>query len=581
MLGLVLLGTTATLAVASAGIADTMGTVNVEQSQNAMRALDADVSDVAFGRQSTRRVDVGGTSGTYTIRSDAGHITVRHREYDNTTDVVLYESDLGAVAYEHEGTRVVYQMGGIWRRDAGSDRGVMVARPTISYREETLRVPVVRVVGKGSMSSGTLAVRQRTDGSSQVYPNRSATYPDGDLYTNPSHSQGEIVVEIQSEFYRAWGPFLEEELNGSATYDHAAETVTVAISARDIDGGRVSGGVFGAITSPSNSGNLDLRSSVKMDSYDSDEGSYSDTTGANGNVTIGYDVTTSSSVDIEGSVNTSGGVTHTNAGWISGDVAYGTHCTSCSGNIGGDITATGESPSSTVLDGYLEDRVDAIDADNDNAGSQSTLTDIETNNCGSGCTLTAGNYSLKKVTLKSSSSELVLDTTDGPINLALGADAGVGSFYVGGGSDVRVVGDHRVNVYVTNRGPDSMIIDTNGGVHVDSDADGDRDYDATRLWVYGPSDGNTTLGASAGLTAAVYAPRGSSGNRTMTIQKNSEYYGAVVGHVDTIENSAQFHYDEALARTWAFPEDAVGADSQHTTVTYLLMSENEVVVEAD
>ncbi|WP_254279796.1 DUF7289 family protein [Haloarcula marina] len=593
MLGLVLLGMTATLVVASAAITDMEGTVNVGQAQNAMRALDSEVSDVGFGMQSTGHVDVGGTAGTYTVRENAGHITIRHVGYEDSHDVVLYQSDMGAVTYEHSGTTIGYQMGGLWKQTGDSDESAMVSRPNIQFRNQTLTMPLVRLTGDGSMSGGSLDVETPVGARSRVYPSSTATYPDGTAYTNPVHGDGTIEIEVQSEFYRAWGEFFRTELNQTVTYDHDTRTVSVSMNASEETtantpdtGSRVAGGVFGAITTTQVSEETRIQSDSVVDSYDSALGGYPGQSGSNGNVTIGSSVKVNDDTSIKGNLNTSGSVELGSSTQVTGDLEYGTSCNGCDpSKVGGSVSSTGQAPTTTAADDYIDDRIADIAADNDNPTAGSTLDDIENSNCGPGstCTLTAGDYHFGGIALNGDDQQLVLDTTDGNINLALDASIGSGNLYLNGGK-IKVIGPGRVNFYVSSTS-DRIELNSDGQITVDTDDDGTRDYSASQVWIYAKSDTDVVINSESGTTAVLYVPRGSSGESAIELNSRSHIYGALVGYVDVINSRSGVHYDEALARTWAIPENAppdTGDGSENTTtVTYLLVSENEVVIEAD
>ncbi|WP_254279795.1 polymer-forming cytoskeletal protein [Haloarcula marina] len=604
MLGLVLLGMTATLVVASAAITDMEGTVNVGQAQNAMRALDGEVSDVGFGMQSTGHVDVGGTAGTYAVRENAGHITIRHVGYENSHDVVLYQSDMGAVTYDHAGTTIGYQMGGLWKQTGDSDESAMVSRPNIQFRNQTFTMPLVRVTGDGSMSGGSLNVETPVGARSRVYPSSTATYPDGTTYSNPLHGGGEIEIEVQSEYYRAWGRFLESELNSTATYDHGTNTVTVAVTVWDDESvtedggggggggdGRVAGGVFGAVTTSDVGDAMRVQDTSYIDSYDSDEGTYADTKSDNGNISIGNSLRADGEdITIEGNINSSGYVELGENAQVTGDLAYGTSCTACDpSKVDGTISATGNGPSLSPADDYIDDRIADIAADNDNAGHEATLDNMENTNCASTCTLTAGDYHLEHIHLNGGEQKVVLDTRDGPINLSL-YSTDSRSVRLKSGAWIEVIGPHRVNIYGASNDA-GFEMNGDGRIEVDADDDGTRDYRAAQVWVYGKSTADLELQSHSGTTGVFYMPRGTSGDSRITMNIDSHVYGAVVGYIEKMKSGSAVHYDEALSRTWAIPENAPagggGDDHGNTdsatpeTMMFIHLSENEVVVEPD
>jgi hypothetical protein len=97
----------------------------------------------------------------------------------------------------------------------------MVSPPEFHYREETLTMPLVTVTGSGTISDSATITRTSTQ---QYFPNTDLD-PD---YENPLEAKN-LVVTVQSEHYEAWGTYFEERTEGTVSYDHPNEEVTIEL----------------------------------------------------------------------------------------------------------------------------------------------------------------------------------------------------------------------------------------------------------------------------------------------------------------------------------------------------------------
>nr|WP_267639665.1 hypothetical protein [Haloarchaeobius amylolyticus] len=254
--------------VASAGIAVFAGTVLTETrstaetntAEAAMLAFEHRVESVAHSEAgaTTVRLPAAGATGVYTLTT--GTITVE------TPSETLLEEDLTAVVYEHPRATFVYEGGGLWKvTEAGT---VVLSTPELSYRDDTLSLPVIAFDGDSDLSSGTLTVAKE-----QPLASASGTvFVDGTPTT----------VTVESPYYTVWAEHFRSFAGSAVVVDAPAQTVSMTF-------------VPGAQTTP----RLDNAAVA--------------TGGADGDIYVG----TGSSV-VDGSVVASGAVTVQGAGAITG-----------------------------------------------------------------------------------------------------------------------------------------------------------------------------------------------------------------------------------------------------------------------
>lgn len=202
----------------AAAFDDSQRDTRVGQAEQAMTQFDSRVAQVALGDSTSKTVGLG--RGDYTIDGSAGSITIEHINYDGDegtdTNETLYEAtDLGAVIYEHGGTKIAYQGGGVWRQDPQGD-AQMVSPPEFYYRSATLTFPIVRIHGEDVRSGDTKAHVSREESAVDIYPNSSDEYGDGSPYSNPV-SNGTIVVTIESEFCEGWRNYFISRTDGEVS----------------------------------------------------------------------------------------------------------------------------------------------------------------------------------------------------------------------------------------------------------------------------------------------------------------------------------------------------------------------------
>jgi hypothetical protein len=465
---------------------------------------------------------------------------------------------LGAVVYSNDNDRIAYQGGGVWREGVGGAR--MISPPEFHYRGATLTLPLVTVGGDEAIDDGVV-VTQPAD-STQHYPDP------GIDRVNPLQN-GLVNVTVHSEYYRAWGTFFEERTEGTAIYDHEAQTATLTLV---VPAGPQT--VSAALAATSAGGEIRLSGSggdtTRTDSYNSSQGDYSSTQTDEGVIATAGDVDVRGNSIVEGTVRSGGFVDVRGSGEVTGDVEYTDGARLRGGTVGGDLEQISGVEGAAPIDTVVEGRYSAVESENNNSEIGVPISGDTLD--GGDQTLGPGSYHLNRIDL--SGETLTLDTGAGErVTLAV-------RDYVQLQNDARIEiqGTGEVYVYVagesTTGDGDHFAIESSGGVVDVADA-----QNATQFWLYGGSDFQGTMDGTSSETlrfeGVIFAPAGEGGSSSFTIDKAEVFGGVVTGTVE-MGNGAVVHYDQALARERAVPED--------TTVvrlTYLHISENPVRVEDD
>jgi hypothetical protein len=250
ILGLTMTAAVGILVVGGDAIQGTQSSSEVGQAEQAMTQFDARAAQVALGDSDSQTVSLGGQGGSYSIQEDVGRVRLLHQNWngtgcdcgtysgskteDNGNTTILYNQTLGALVYESGDSQVAYQGGGVWRKD---DDGAArpVSSPEFHYRDATLTFPLVRVEGSGGAGGQVTATVRRVETTRDIYPNQSETYPDDDReLTNPVH-QGNMTVEVTSDYCEGWREYFEERTDGDVS-ECNGDTVTADIVALGTQG---------------------------------------------------------------------------------------------------------------------------------------------------------------------------------------------------------------------------------------------------------------------------------------------------------------------------------------------------------
>lgn len=566
LLGMVLLMTTVTVAVGGPLFERAQSRVTTEQAELAAGEFSRSVLAVTDGGSPARRVDTGRVRTT--VHPNRGWMRV------STPDETLVNETLGAVRFGEGSSHVVYQGGTIFRVDGESATARRSAY--VSYRDDTLTLSVLGVRG-GPATARSVVTRPR--GSAAVFPR-----PEQNL-TNPIRNES-LTLTVRSRYYRAWGRYFEARFDASPSYAPANHTVTVTFLPVGGDGAVTAGILAGTPTST-----LRLSGGMTTDSYDSSLGPYAGGRGA-GRVVSAGSVELTGGATLEGGLVAAKDVTVDGGGTLDGPLAVGEDLTLTGGGdvdatgtdgarVAGDVTVDwgttfdgpltyggtltdpgGEVPNASAgsvsvsvpsppsIASYHARVVNETRTFNDNAstpavtnGSLDCSRDVDGDPNDDECELTAGSYYLDDLTLDSNE-ELVLNTTDGGIRLVVDGDA-----TLDGASTVRVVGDGRVNLFVTGqyaqRGSGEVV---NAG------------DDAPQFWVYLPPGGSADLTGGGRFVGVLYGPGANVDVGPVPV------YGAIVGDIDLVASGVEIHYDAALRDATPTPPPPGGVPIQYLHV---------------
>lgn len=219
IIGLTLVGAVGIAVFGSVALQGAQDDSRIGQAEQSMVQFDSRAAQVALGDSQTQRVSLGSTSGgTYRVDEDAGSIQLIHEDWDGEgsgDENITERKSLGAVIYEVGDKEIAYQGGGVWRKDDGG-RSQMVSPPEFHYRQATLTLPIIRVTGSGSAAGNVNARTSQIQTGQEVFPDTSETYPDGEPYQNPV-AQGNMTVEVQSEYCEGWRRYLEQRTDGEVS----------------------------------------------------------------------------------------------------------------------------------------------------------------------------------------------------------------------------------------------------------------------------------------------------------------------------------------------------------------------------
>jgi hypothetical protein len=232
MLAVATIGVTAVVALGGEALTNTQSTADLQRTEHAMTLLDSRGAMAALGESDSQQVTLAGTGrGTYEVSEGTSWIRVKHVNFTDGNNETVFNESLGSVRYTNGETDITYEGGGVWRTEG--DATVMVSPPEFHYRDQTLTMPLVRVVGSDTASGRITAdVSPVGDASevTRVYPNESLTYPapHGEPYDNPVKN-GTVIVTVHSDQYRGWATYFEERTEGKLSVNDANQTASVEL----------------------------------------------------------------------------------------------------------------------------------------------------------------------------------------------------------------------------------------------------------------------------------------------------------------------------------------------------------------
>ncbi|PSP94379.1 hypothetical protein BRC91_06210 [Halobacteriales archaeon QS_4_62_28] len=539
VIAIVIGGTTVILVAGSGALADTQQNLGVERAEKSLAQVDSKAAMVGLGQSSAQEVSLATTQrGEYRVDETAGNINVTLFQGGGGSTVLL-DQNMGELRYESGQTTVAYQGGGVWRETGGGS--TMVSPPEFHYRGLTLTLPVVRLDGQGSVSDSVTVSQNET--AIEKFPAAGTDNPLDDA---------RVQVKVQSDYYKAWGTFFEERTDGNARVYHSNNTAVVNLvtPAPDQPTPR------GAVVSGASSGQLTMNTKACMDSYNSSTGPFNgnhyqcDNNNPDSSIYLAGGLKLSSDArKVRGNLTAGGEVklyagstTDIKSGYLK--CAKNNHnCKSGSGDAEkGVLNIDEQVPTHDPVGDTVDDKVQALDLDNDNGGSAfdgPNKLDRSTT-----VTLDSGRYYIDDID-RDSGNNLILDVRSGDITIAVADGIDLDN------AEIKIVGDGVVKMYADSTGSKEMILDNGARVKTLDSLGGSRVYNSSRFWLYSKPGFEANLDDTE-FTGVIYAPSGPNPGGSIDLQ-GSALFGSVVAHVnDMAQNSGNdpaIHYDEALGQT--------------------------------
>jgi len=577
VLGMVLMGATAVVVFGASAFADSQEGLATQRAEKAMTQLDSKAALVALGNTDVQSVSFAERGGEqYGVTNGTGWMNV---SVQNTTDGSWENvtQRLGSVTYDNGDDHIAYQGGGVWRSTGPGS--VMVSPPEFHYRNGTLTLPIINVTGERALGGGAGVTHEETI---DEFPNRNVAGRQ-----NPM-AEHRIWVEVQSDYYEAWGRYFADRTDGVVTYDHPDRTARLELvspfgrrTVENAIAGLGSGGTFtlhGSAANTCHGGNV-------VDSYDSSVADYcSGSVGQNGDIVYAGDVdisTGSGSDDIRGNLVAGKEIQVGNGNGkpqVYGNLNYTDACqdsvSACQNVVHGaghSVTQISGVAVTSSIDYHVDNIYDEVSADNDNAGEvnvSSAHVDYSADGPSDEAAFGAGRYFLEEIDFGGGDT-LILNTTDGDVTVVVEESIDVA------GNTIEVEGENAAKIYVAgdHGGTWDLDIDNGGEVTVPGD-------NATRVRVYGRSDFQMRMEGSGGSNEAkfvgvVYAPPGASGTSSIEMNHAELFGGVILSDTDIGNNGGggSIHYDEALSG-----RQIITRSARVVKVTYLHVTVNRVFV---
>ena len=482
------------------------------------------------------------------VKPNEGHVTITPNQ-ESTTYA------LGTIHYERDGTHLAYQGGGVWQYT--DETSTVVSAPefevmTSDSEVTNLRMQLPSLQGVEQRGSD-LAVR--STGANQTAQALPTEVP-----------PGRMEIAIQSTYYEAWAEHFTEQDGiemgdgdvGNVFVDHEEEYVRLVIDVPyefDLDAG---------VTSPASGEEIEINNYVNMTAYNSAD---PDKEVEDMQLRFADDVTINHNTQIESDIMIDGELTlDQNNAEVSGDVYCLDGTTDCvnvkqgshTGSVYTDET-TLEVLSSTLEIDWWQERITPKENDNEQTDG------IEDGELTDDPIKTPGEYYLTEI--RSGDSLDVALEDEGEVDILVDGDV-----YIDNEVTLDSVGDHQVNLYITDDEDRSLTIRDTVNEH------NNPEYDATNFWMFAPP--GTDISFETGDTTfvgVIYA--GNDGDEPVaraSFDQQVDFYGGLVASVDGVDNNIDLHYDEALLEESA---DAGGDGESGSDTTYLELTITDIVVE--
>lgn len=541
IISIVLLSATSMFIVGSMTVSDAQSLAERESARQTMTVFNSEASMVAFEGSGTQVVQYPSNSDLSTQEQGQLTLTLVNDSGDGVTEQVLYDRPLESFVYTKPGYVVSYQGGGVWAmRNGDPNTSAIVSPPEFSYTDNTATLPIVGVNAESGVSStGDVRISKagKTEG---VFPAGAS-----DEMSNPVEPEQDLVLEVQSPFYQAWGRYFDERIGLNPNYDHANNTVTVYLVGEIEKSGVMSKGV----TSSAADDRIQIKGSgagnTFIDSYDSDVGDYSESQSENGTISAKTGINAGGQVAFYGDVETEGDLILKGGSCVHGDATVsgslqvkggGSDC------IDGNVSSDASVPSAPIADPIIDSMHDKVSASNNNNdttaiedGPSGPVGELDTD---ADPTLESGQYYIDEldvesgetVTLDISSGDVVI-VSDGPISVD---------------GKIRVIGNDGNSNRAAVLTRSQSLTSSGGNVSVEGDQ-------ADAMWFYAPS-GTTMDLDSAKVTGVLYAAGTSTSPGSVSLSSHTSLYGSVVGGETEILSQSRVHQDMALRETSVFKD---------------------------
>ncbi|WP_436925208.1 vWA domain-containing protein [Halosimplex amylolyticum] len=216
LIGLVLTGAMLVLVSGSSAISELQQDRSDTSSQVVMEGVDSKLATLTSSEYSARdRFSLGDLerNDARLIRSGFLNVTV-NRNATCATNITL-----SSIRYENdEGQVVAYEAGGVW--SANDNGSAMQTAPAVRFRNGSLDVSVTNLTGEVSNDKNQAFYNASTS-------TRESTARSQQVITGTCARPDNVTLEVQSDFYVAWGDYLEGEL-GVETDVYASNRTAVA-----------------------------------------------------------------------------------------------------------------------------------------------------------------------------------------------------------------------------------------------------------------------------------------------------------------------------------------------------------------
>jgi|GEM_PF-832013 hypothetical protein len=535
----------------------------IDTAETSLQEVSSELATLSLkGEGATTSFDLSGKDPSDVSVVEDGKISFRL----NGKTACTAEMEMGSIVYEHDsGATVAYQAGGVFKKQSGGTS--IVQSPTLEYytqnvdgeEVQSIRFPVTNVTGDVKNSGEVTASTSSNTGS---------TMREELCLTGANADKVDVVRQVNvtisdSSFADAWEEYFVDEFGASnVTVDDGDVTATVPL------GGGVSADqfpvndakIFGGVYMGSSAGELLIKTpNVKVNSYDS-----SDVTGStpeyndSGDIYTRGDVEVTAQSHINGSVFSEGTVTLGNSCQVNGAsppgkercVTQDVHFNNTTGGglnpsstsereeaIGGAWTNGTIVPGIETMDATIVDTVDTVSEHNHN-DSSSAIADGQIQYTDGSATIDGGVYHLDDLTVPAGST-LTIDTSNGDVVLAVENGITVES-----AGTLTVEGNGQVRTFVNGTSGEQLTLDDSATVNVRKS--GVRTYRSDAFFVVCKAGCEATIGENAQFTGTLYGPGTTASSGQVTLEKDSQVWGALVAGTVEFDKKSEFHFDTSL-----------------------------------